>query len=528
MVGSNSGTFVITSAAGGTRNVFLRSNGITENVVSINSDMGTSVGTRHEGSVVHGRATTRLLRTTLHHILNARIRRTNRLMGTARMEFSFARFGPLAARRVGVIRLLIGSFVLGSIPIAVARVPVRRTGGLNTVVLFNRGCNSVIHIIHTNSFSARFYNNARISGDNRVKLFGVISRSSITTNMEHVATMANTKLLTCLSIGRTLIGNISTTLGANRGRIRRHMGTLVGRLGSGRGRVGGLGTRLTGLHDTSTFSGPVSIYNLRLCITEMSNSSPSTLHSVNSSLGTGNRGIINMITNTVNSGTSVITIYNGRTVTGNIGTNGLIGRVTGLTGNNNNNHPSSTVTNTGSVSGLSSTLTTTGDVIRNFTRWVMCFLPVQLDIFKWSTFQGQINEISSIVGLPRLHQHMQWFTTKGTRSLVVYLFYRVVGNGVPDAGVCRSSVVCTFESVGPITPIRFLIIPGTRVSGIGTIATRGDGCITHVFRGVPRVTGGRNVRSCEIVDGYNRSTNRAIVRLRFRIINNIGVKRGVL
>ncbi len=106
-----------------------------------------------------------------------------------------------------------------------------------------------------------------------------------------------------------------------------------------------------------------------------------------------------------------------------------------------------------------------------------------------------------------------------------YLFYGVVTNRVPDAGICRGRFICTFLSVSPGTPFRTIVIPGVRVGSTSRVGTRGDVCVTGVFRTVTRVSGRRGLRGkCHIIGGYNTSNNRAINRVRFRLLTHEGLR----
>lgn len=106
-----------------------------------------------------------------------------------------------------------------------------------------------------------------------------------------------------------------------------------------------------------------------------------------------------------------------------------------------------------------------------------------------------------------------------------YLFYGVVTKRVPDDGICRSRAACTFGSVGPGTGIRILIIPGGRCTGITRLTTSSPARLTRVISVTRGVTSGRFRNTCQLIFGANLSTNRAIFRIRTRIVANRGLSR---
>lgn len=80
----------VRSAGGLPSNVMCYVKAMARNIVSANRAMGAIMSQRQERSVTHGRANARLLRTTLHEILNDRIGRTNSLILPRGLHFSFA------------------------------------------------------------------------------------------------------------------------------------------------------------------------------------------------------------------------------------------------------------------------------------------------------------------------------------------------------------------------------------------------------------------------------------------------------
>lgn len=371
IVRSNDFSTSISGAAGGPSNaVCLRTYAMGDNDVGMNTRISATISRRHHTSVAEGRATTRLLRSTLHRILNGRIRRTNRLISSSCFHFSFARFRTLATGRLVRIRGLIGGGVLRTVPIAARRVPVRRTGGLNTVTLFNRGCNSIIHIMDTNSFSIRFYNNARMGGATGLNLFEVERRNSITTNMEEVRTLANVNILGCVGNVDTIVVSIYSLLGVTGpGTIIRNIRGTRRLVGRRRERVGRLGSGLTITRVNRLFTNAARRGNMEIMANEVSGTGTSVLHAVYRGTESFTPGYMYILTARGSNGIAFTTTYNGRTLTLNTGTNGVVGTITRGTKNGKNKGPSVTVTNTGRPRGVSRTLSDMGRAICTVLGW---------------------------------------------------------------------------------------------------------------------------------------------------------------
>lgn len=267
-----------------------------------------------------------------------------------------------------------GGRVRTNLRIRASIVSIRRTGGSKTVTLFKRGCSRGMHIMSVNSFSGRLYNNARITGANGVVLFGVISRSNVTTNIHHVRTLAKGNILRCCGGRRRLLRRTTGTLGTGPTRVMRGVKRLRKRMGTLSDRGRSLGDGLTRKTLKSIVSGMMRIGNIGLLTTGMSKISVGKLHSLNSRLGNGlNRNII-LLTTMGNRGMGLLTVTASTTRGTNTRTNGLVGTITTVMNNNNNKHPGVTRTNKGGPSGTRRTMSTTTKVLRNRVGWGLLLL----------------------------------------------------------------------------------------------------------------------------------------------------------
>lgn len=314
-----------------------------------------------------GRSTARLLSRTLHRMLNRRMRRGKSLMAPRSLHFSFSRFRGMASRRVHQMRRLIGTGVHTGVPLGRCHgVPVRRTGRLNTVTLFKRGCNSEIHIVRFKS-SVRFYNNVRITTAKDVNVVGVVSRDSITTNIHHVRTCANTEIRRVLSAVRSALGSLETLFGGAPslnvtvhgcvsrgtklgGRLRSFVGR--GRTSIGRHLLGGV--RRVGNFGIVGFYTPVP--------TRAIGGVTFRLHKRVA------RGLFFMTNALSRRGPVLAIVVDSGLITDKLGTKGLIGRTTGLVRNNNNKRPRFTATNNGGPSKLGTTMR---GILRLTKVWVL-------------------------------------------------------------------------------------------------------------------------------------------------------------
>lgn len=369
IVHATSKRFIMRSYVRLTKAGIKRMKRIMGKVVGVNSMTALRISTGGHTLAREGRDTARLLRGTLHAMLKDRMRRTKSFMGTSELHFSFARFSTMAPRRLGGIRRVIGRRVAGTLTIIAGGLPVRRTEGAKTRTLFNRGCNSIMHIMSVDKFSIRFYNNARIGGASRVATLGVVSRDNMTTNIHHVRTLASRKLVGCCTRVRRLLGRTTRLMGTAPSGLTRGVARLRTRGGSLGKRIRDLGDGVTRGTTKSVLSRIGRMGNIGLLTTRLSNISVGKLHSLKSRLGRGlNRNII-MLTSKGSKGMDLVTATASKTVGRKTRTKGLIGTVTNLINKNNNNHPGVTRTNKGGPTKVRSTLTGTRRTLTSRVGW---------------------------------------------------------------------------------------------------------------------------------------------------------------